>query len=93
MVISSALACKLTWIIRTWLVSKGACFIVFMIRLGATVTILQRKCVSSDPHQCFVVEALVRKVPDDQLVSANLYYKLLKLSTCIKSCIPLGFVN
>ena len=64
-----------------------------MIRLGATVTILQRKCVSSEPHQCFVVEALVRKVPDDQLVSAYLYYKLHKPSTCIKSFIPLGFVN
>ena len=38
-------------------------------RLGATVNILQRKVVSTEPQQRIVVEARVRKVPDDQLVN------------------------
>lgn len=36
-------------------------------RLGATVNILQRKEVSTEPEKRFVVETRVRKVPDDQL--------------------------
>jgi len=59
------------------------CICYYHHRLGATVTILQNKCVSSNPHQRFVVEALVRKVPDDQLVSV---FKLPSVCITVHNC-------
>ena len=56
---------KCTWLDAEFVLLLSKC----CYRLGATVNILQKKKVSTEPQKQFVVETRVRKVPDDQLVS------------------------